>query len=233
MPASREQLTYQLLIELEEATPTIWRRLLVPTSARLPRLHDMIQVAMGWTDSHEHSFTVGDARYAMCLDDDREDEIDEETVTVLEALHGHREFSYEYDFGDGWEHTVTIEAEHRSPHGLQFALCLAGANACPPEDCGGPAGYERFLGALADPQNAQRRDYVRWIGRETFDRAAFDLIGVNAALQIVRERSSQGPTVGSFCRHVVHSVSSRSATVTSVQSSHQPMQGRPLGTTCF
>ena len=79
---------------------------------------------MGWTNSHLHAFTVGDARCGMCFDEHLEREIDEQTVTVLRALRGHTRFTYEYDFGDGWGHTITVEAELRTTHALKFALFL-------------------------------------------------------------------------------------------------------------
>jgi hypothetical protein len=179
-------LTFQLLVELDKVTPTVWRRLLVPTSVRMSRLHDMLQAAMGWTDSHMHTFTVGDVRYGMCFDEDLDEEIDEQTVTVLEALGGRQRFSYEYDFGDGWEHTITIEDEFRTHRALTFAICFAGQNCCPPEDSGGPRGFELFLEALANREHEEHENYVRWNDGDTFDRAAFDLVEVNAALQKLR-----------------------------------------------
>ena len=195
MPTPPEQLTLQLLVELDEVTPTVWRRILVPAGVRMSRLHDMIQAAMGWTNSHLHAFTVGDARFGMCFDEHPEGEIDEQTMTVLQALRGHKRFAYEYDFGDGWEHAITVEAEFRTRHTLKFALCLAGENACPPEDSGGPGGFEYFLEALADPKHEEHENYVRWNEGDTFDRTAFDLIEVNAALQKVRQRSIRGPEI--------------------------------------
>ena len=195
MPAPPEQLTLQLYVELDNVTPAIWRRILVPTSVRMSRLHDMIQAAMGWTNSRLHAFTVGDARYGLRFDEHPDGEIDEQTVTVLQALRGCEAFSYEYDFGDGWEHTITVEAEFRTLHALKFALGLAGDNACPPEGSGGPGGFEYFLEALADPMHEEHGNYVRWNGGDAFDRTAFSLIEVNAALQKVRQRSSRGPEV--------------------------------------
>jgi hypothetical protein len=195
MPISPAQLTLQLLVELDEVTPTVWRRILVPTGIRMARLHDMIQAAMGWTNSHLHAYTVGNTRIGMCFDEHPEGEIDEQTVTVLQALRGQKSFSYEYDFGDGWGHTVTIEAEYRTPHALKFAICLSGENACPPEDSGGPGGFEHFLEALADPNHEEHENYVRWNGGDTFDRTAFNLIEVNVALQKVRQRSNRGPGI--------------------------------------
>jgi hypothetical protein len=183
------QLTLQLHIELDEVTPAVWRRILVPTSIRMAKLHDIFQATMGWTNSHLHAVTIGDTRIGMCFDDYPEDEIDEHEVTVLASLRGRRDFLYEYDFGDSWSHVVTIEREIRTPHALKYAICLDGANACPPEDCGGPWGYVNVLAALADPKHAQHRELVRWMGNVAFDRTAFDLIETNAMLQKVPQRT--------------------------------------------
>ena len=191
MPTPPEQLTLQLHVELEEVTPVVWRRIWVPTAVKLARLHDMLQAAMGWSDSHLHAFSVGDVRYGMCLDEHPEGEIDDQSVTVRHALRGRGHFLYEYDFGDGWSHRITIEREIRTIHGLKFAVCVAGENACPPEDSGGPDGYEYFLEALADPAHDEHDDYVAWNGGPVFDRTVFDLVEVNAALQKVRQRSSR------------------------------------------
>jgi hypothetical protein len=77
--------------------------------AKLHQIFQIFQVAMGWTDSHLHAFTVGDQRYGMHFDDYPEDEIDENDVSVLRAIGEHRHFSYEYDFGDSWAHSVVVE----------------------------------------------------------------------------------------------------------------------------
>ncbi|HUZ41327.1 MAG TPA: plasmid pRiA4b ORF-3 family protein [Acidimicrobiales bacterium] len=191
MPTPSGQLSYQLRIELDEVAPAVWRRILVPTNVRMSKLHDILQGTMGWTDSHMHAFEVGDARYGTCFDDFPEDEIDEQQVTVLEALQGHAHFVYEYDFGDCWSHTIKVEDEIRTPKSLRFAVCLAGENACPPEDSGGSGGYERMLEALSDPNNENHDTYLHWIGRDTFDRTAFDIVAVNAALQSIPQRTSR------------------------------------------
>jgi hypothetical protein len=179
----------QLRIELEDITPTVWRRILVPTSIRMAKLHDIFQATMGWTNSHLHAFTVGPSRIGMCFDDYPEGEISEVIVTVLAALRGQKSFKYEYDFGDSWNHQVIIEREFRTPHALKYAICLDGANACPPEDVAGAFGYEYFLAALNDPSHEEHENYVRWNGRSTFDRTAFDPLETNAMLQKVPQRT--------------------------------------------
>ena len=122
-----------LRIELDEVTPTVWCRILVPTRVRMSRLHDMIQAAMGWTNSHLHAFTVGDARYGMCFDEHPEDEIDEQTVTVLQALRGQKRFTYEYDFGDRWHSWRSLASSGLEPgQAAGYSLLrIAAPGRCP------------------------------------------------------------------------------------------------------
>jgi hypothetical protein len=182
VPTPPGKVALQLHVELEDVTPVVWRRILVPTSVRLAKLSEMLLAAMGWSNSHLHCFNVGDVRYGMQCDDYPEDEVDEKSVTVLQALRVAKRFEYEYDFGDGWTHSITVEAEFTSPIGLKAAVCLAGENACPPDDSGGPWGYVHMLEALADPKHEEHQDYLRWAGGP-FDPTAFDLVSTNAALQ--------------------------------------------------
>ena len=175
----------RLRIALHEVRPIVWRRLLVPGNVRLSKLHDMLQVAMGWSDSHLHVFIVGDATYGSRDEDAPPEELDETSVTVVKAIGDERRFVYEYDFGDGWEHEVVVEEITSSPVGLKFAVCLDGKNACPLEDCGGPGGYADLLAALADPTHAEHRALLEWAGGP-IDAEAFDLSETNAMLQRVR-----------------------------------------------
>jgi hypothetical protein len=185
MRSSAGQTIIQLRVTLEEVEPLVWRRLLVPGNAKLAKLHDMVQVAMGWTNSHLHQFMIGNAVYGMHADDYPEHEIDYQEVTILDAVGTHERFSYEYDFGDGWEHEIVVETSTPTPHGLKHAVCLAGENACPPEDCGGPGGYEELLQVLGDPAHEDHDQLTEWIGG-SFDPAFFDLVAVNVALQQLR-----------------------------------------------
>ena len=175
----------QVRITLEKVVPTVWRRLLVPGAVRLGKLHRIFQAAMGWTDSHLHAFTMGDQRYGMHFDDYPEDEIDENEVSVLKAVGERRRFSYEYDFGDSWEHTAVVEDVTRRTRGLKYAVCIDGQNACPPEDCGGAGGYAELLESLADPGHRDHEHAVRWVGG-SFDPESFDLVSANVALQQLR-----------------------------------------------
>ena len=140
---------------------------------------------MGWTNAHLHSFTVGDIDYGTPDEDSSEDEVDEASVTVLEALGGQGRVQYIYDFGDDWRHEILIEEEGPIRDGLTFAVCVDGENACPPEDCGGPPGYEDLREALADPSHDEHEEFLGWVGG-SFDPSAFDIVTVNADLRSLR-----------------------------------------------
>ncbi len=185
MPSPPGQPVIDCTIELREVEPRVWRRLLVPGSVRLDKLHRMFRAAMGWEDSHLHAFEIGGERYGMHFDDYPDGELHEKDFTVVTAVGTNDRFTYEYDFGDSWEHEVTVRGMWRMPRGLKFAVCLDGANACPPEDVGGSWGYEHLLEVLADPSHEEHELLSRWVGR-TVDRYEFDIGLVNARLQAVR-----------------------------------------------
>lgn len=185
MPTPPGQPVVECTIELREVQPQAWRRLLVPASVRLDKLHRMFQAAMGWEDCHLHAFEIRGERYGMQFDGYPEGELDEKASTVVSAIGTNERFLYEYDFGDSWEHEVTVHRVTRMAKGLKFAVCLHGANACPPEDVGGSWGYEHLLAVLADPSHEEHQHLSEWVGG-TFDPSEFDLALVNARLQAVR-----------------------------------------------
>ena len=185
MPKPPGQSVIQVRVTLDEVVPAVWRRLLVPGSVKLARLHEILQSAMGWTNSHLHRFVIGDTLYGMHFDDYPEDEIDETEVTVLSATREHQHFSYEYDFGDCWDHELVVEQRTVTPRGLKHAVCLDGQNACPPEDCGGAGGFAELLEVLRDPSHEDHDELTKWVGG-SFDPEFFDLIAVNVALQQLR-----------------------------------------------
>jgi hypothetical protein len=89
---------------------------------------------------------------------------------------------YEYDFGDSWEHEVALEKILEKDPNLKTPVCLDGAMACPPEDCGGIRGYYDYLAALADPKHPEHEEIREWMG-EKFDPAKFDLKKINRSLK--------------------------------------------------
>lgn len=184
-PQPPGQSVFHLRVQLQDTNPVVWRRLLVPGSVRMSKLADMLIFAMGWTNSHLHSFRVNDKLYGMHAEDWPDEEIDENDFTVLQVLREQRRFFFDYDYGDGWEHEIVIEELTWSYFGLKFAVCLDGANACPPEDVGGPGGYMAFLEAIGDLEHEEHDSYLEWVGGP-FDPAAFDLANTNALCQKVR-----------------------------------------------
>jgi len=171
---------YQLKITLEGSNPPIWRRVQIPGKLSLDKLHQVLQVAMGWTDSHLHQFTIHGDSYSIPIEDDLEPIIDERKHVLWKTVPVEKlKFIYEYDFGDGWRHVVEVEAILPPDPKLKHPVCLDGARACPPEDIGGIGGYALFLEAIADPDHEEYDSYVEWIDAD-FDPKAFDLDGVNA-----------------------------------------------------
>lgn len=174
---------YTLRIELQGIHPLIWRRLQVPTAIALPRLHDVLQVAMGWTDSHLHSFRIGELEYTNADELDELDMLDEKG-RKLESLLGKaiREFGYLYDFGDSWDHRIVVESIAEPQPDWPYPLCMAGQRACPPEDVGSTGGYQDFLEAIANPDHEEHDSTLIWIGG-AFDPEGFDINCVNRELR--------------------------------------------------
>ena len=147
----------QLRIELSGIQPAIWRRIVVPESITLSRLHHVIQCIMGWSGGHLHEFEIAGERYG--IPDPEFDWGDpprsEQRIQRKTALVGMTSFTYLYDFGDHWEHRIKVEQRHPPDSILSAsALCLAGANGAPPEDVGGAPGYAHFLKAILNPHHS-------------------------------------------------------------------------------
>ncbi len=174
---------YQLRIELLDVMPLVWRRLLVPGSMKLHQLHVALLWTMGWAGGHLHEFIVGHHHYGEPDPDfDMGPPLQRENrFTLASALGSHNAFVYLYDYGDGWEHRVTVEQLLPFDPALRLPHCIDGANACPPEDVGGPPGYADFLQAIGNPKHKEHRAMLEWCGGQ-FDPAAFDSERVNEAL---------------------------------------------------
>ncbi|MEO6205659.1 MAG: plasmid pRiA4b ORF-3 family protein [Mycobacteriales bacterium] len=187
--------TTRLRITLRDVTPAVMRVLDVPATTTLPELHDLLQVAIGWTDSHLHQFVVGEALYGT-PHEEWEDGQHDESEHVLTDL-GDR-FTYRYDFGDGWEHDVEVLGPGDDVPGLRY-----GENDCPPEDCGGPGGWEELREVLADPTHEEYEDSAGWAASmlRPFDQATTEdlvrrTIGeVPASVRLVLDLAAGGVTL--------------------------------------
>lgn len=171
---------YQIKVTLYRSKPSIWRRLLVLNSIALSGLHKLIQDAMGWEDGHLHQFTVNGNCYG---DIERDfDVIDEREVRLNDLMQIEKaRLSYEYDFGDSWEHKIILEKILPFDPKTPLPHCLAGKRACPLEDIGGIWGYEAALLALKDPKHPDHEEYLEQIG-EDFDPEEFDVDELNKFL---------------------------------------------------
>jgi hypothetical protein len=180
---------YQLKVVLNQTKPPVWRRLQVPGNASLGWLHAVIQVAMGWTNSHLHQFCIGDqacSNPAFQLDEYAGDPpvLNENKVSLAAAAPRQKDvLGYEYDFGDSWHHQVTVEKIlSPDPTLATGAVCLDGARACPPEDCGGGWGYDNLLKILRNPKHEEHDSMKEWLGRP-LDAEQFDRDKVNKYLK--------------------------------------------------
>jgi hypothetical protein len=174
---------YLLRITLDDITPAIWRRFGVPGQISLDRLHDIIQIVMGWQDCHLHRFDIDGRSYTEEPEDSEMEGYEESSLRLSDLVSRvDSEFGYEYDFGDGWYHTLAVEGISLVPKGQWACIgCVDGKRACPPEDVGGTDGYREFLAALADPEDPEHDSYLTWCGG-SFDPKAFDARQVNLEL---------------------------------------------------
>ncbi|MEW6072075.1 MAG: plasmid pRiA4b ORF-3 family protein [Planctomycetota bacterium] len=166
---------YEIRVTLRWIKPPVWRRLLVRSDITFAALHETLQWAIGWTDSHLHVFRhdggeIGkpDPGLLTPARDERKLRLDDVLRRPKDRL------VYEYDFGDGWEHDVVLERVHVAEPGGKYPLVLGGRRACPPEDCGGPPGYANLLDARSDPSHPEHAELSDWLGG-AFDPEAFDV----------------------------------------------------------
>jgi hypothetical protein len=176
---------YQFKVTLKDIDPPIWRRIQVP-DCTLGQLHEVLQVVMGWEDCHLHQFIIRGGYYGPRDPDARDWDLekhDEEETSISKIVKMRRRvrFTYEYDFGDSWQHEIVLEKTLDAEPKVKYPRCVEGARACPPEDVGGSWGYAEFLEAINDPKHESHRDMRGWIGGK-FDLEKFDLKAVNREL---------------------------------------------------
>ncbi len=185
----QSQEIYQIKVTLLGTKPPIWRRLLVPASFTLAQLHHVLQIAMGWDDSHLHEFHIGDEVYGT--PDPESDAMNESTVRLSRVLGEVRAKAiYNYDFGDDWQHAITVEKILPPAAGQAYPVCVAGKLHGPPEDCGGVYGFYNLLGILADPEHDEYEEMQDWLGDE-FDAEAFSLDEINSRLAYLQRPSKR------------------------------------------
>lgn len=157
---------FVLEVTLADVRPAIWRRLRVAQSLTLRELHHVLQIAFGWNDSHLHEFRAGERRFGIVDPEDNyaERPLDEREAALGAIASAQGRLEYAYDFGDDWVLEIAVKASPPLEPNAPKAECLEGARAGPPDDCGGPGGYERLVEVLADKTHEDYKDLRRWAG---------------------------------------------------------------------
>ena len=171
-------IAYRFKITLKDTRPPIWRRI-ETKDVTLEKLHELTQTAMGWTNSHLHQFEIGDTRYTdprfmeHAWDDFGAISYAGVRVSDLVSQHGTKlRIDYEYDFGDGWQHSIALEKVTDAERGVRYPRCIDGDRACPPEDVGGVWGFADFVEAITNSDHERHEEFLEWNG--PFDPTDFD-----------------------------------------------------------
>ena len=186
MNVKKLQSIYQLKVTLNGSKPPIWRRILAPSNINLASFHVVLQIVMGWSDSHLHQFISGSTMYGIPDDESGGDygfEINNENEYNLSQLLRKEKDSliYEYDFGDGWEHKIILEKVLPHDTSLDVPRCIKGKRTCPPEDCGGIWGYQDLIEIINDTSHPEHEEMLEWLGGD-FDPEYFDVNETNEIL---------------------------------------------------
>jgi hypothetical protein len=176
----------ELLVSIRHVKPAIWRRVRIPADAPLGALHDLLQLAFGWKNSHLHEFEVNKITFGTMDEESGLLMVDEWATPVGAVAHRGFHFVYRYDPGDAWEHEIKVEDS--LPSGDDVFACVDGKRACPPEDCGGAPGYDRMLKILESPKHAEHAEMRQWVGRN-FDPEAFSVAATNKRIASHFKRS--------------------------------------------
>ena len=182
-----EDAILQMKIQLARVTkPPVWRRLQIPAQTRLDELHQIIQAAFGWVDHHLHVFEVGRERFGPADPELDLDFADERRFTLADLVGGGGDrITYTYDFGDDWEHHITVEDVLEPDPGVAYPLLMTAKGVCPPEDCGGVWGWAELKAVLADPHDEEHTERREWLGLgedDVLDPAAVDADEIRSRL---------------------------------------------------
>jgi hypothetical protein len=184
--------TYQFKVSLGSIRPLIWRRFTVPSGLTFAQFHEVLQVVMGWTNSHLHDFEFHGQTIGQPDPEWPRPVLPEARTRLAEiGLKPKAKLTYRYDFGDDWAHAVVLE-KVLPPDAEGAVTCLDGRRACPPEDCGSVPGYAHLCALLANPLQPDPDGLRAWVG--AFDPEAFDLTRVNAALKHLADRWRKAAT---------------------------------------
>lgn len=183
-----------LKITLDDVEPKVVRRVEVPLSIRLDRLHAVLQAALGWTNSHLWEIRAGGAGWGIPDRDWGDGPSDAAKAKLIDVIEdtGARTLSYLYDFGDGWEHTIRIERITAPEPGAAYPRLIEATGRCPPEDIGGPPGYEEYLEAIKDPSHDRHTEFTEYYDAD-FDPNVVDADVIRRELATLAKQWSRVP----------------------------------------
>jgi hypothetical protein len=186
----------RLKVTLDDVEPKVVRRIEVPIDIKLDRLHLTLQAALGWTNSHLYEIRARDVRWGFPDPDWPDGPLDARKARLVDALGdvGTKTLRYLYDFGDGWEHTIKIERVMDPEPDVAFPRLIEAVGRCPPEDVGGPWGYDEFIQALNDPDRERHDEMRQWAGEE-FDPNFLDADALKADVVALAKRWSRRPAI--------------------------------------
>jgi len=175
--ATQVRTVHRLKVTLRRVKPPVWRRIEVASNIKLSELSDVLEATMGWLGGHLHAFEAEGVHYEVPDGESfgfrrPRDERKARLGEVLPAVKS--KMRWDYDFGDGWEHDVVVEAIEPMNSDAVYPVCLAGKRTCPPEDCGGPWGYGNLLAAISDPAHEEHEELTEWLP-PGFDPEEFDI----------------------------------------------------------
>ena len=184
-------MVYQFKIQLKNvAKPSVWRQIQVPEKFTFHKLHQLIQLVFGWENCHLYQFSPSGYGSHPVISIPIEEDWEKPDMNALKTKLNKvfttqkQTLTYIYDFGDDWVHQIVLEKILSED--IKIPICLNGNGNCPPEDCGGPWGYENLKTILADPKHEEHQDMKDWLGldeHEDWDANYFDLSGVNEMLK--------------------------------------------------
>jgi hypothetical protein len=186
----------RLKVTLDDVEPKVVRRIEVPIDIKLDRLHLTLQAALGWTNSHLYEIRARDVRWGFPDPDWPDGPLDARKARLVDALGdvGTKTLRYLYDFGDGWEHTIKIERVMDPEPDVAYPRLIEAVGRCPPEDVGGPWGYDEFIQALNDPDHERHDEMRQWAGEE-FDPNFLDADALKADVVALAKRWSRRPAI--------------------------------------
>lgn len=184
---------YLLTITLEDMPYDCWRQVIVPGELPLDALHLILQHVMGWQNCHMYLFQFGKKQYSPASDYADSDCEDVTASTLDKALGKKTSFTYEYDLGDSWMHTIRVQNVKDDFEPGKIFHCIDGKGNCPPEDCGGTWGFQEMLETVSDPDHAEFAEMREWAGMEDEEEVAsrwpgkFPLAAINKWLSKLKK----------------------------------------------